>query len=185
MSILFFLGTNDWWAGRPVGQWSDYQNNTGNTTIYGSFRIIINKLRHLNPDARIILITPMQRVDFVYINNFKNNAYGSYKQKKGQSLSQVADAINSIGTYEHFKVVDLFYKKSLRLDKLVKYKRLKDPATGLYKNFRYPSFIDIPFDPTTDEYPYPIDAIDMTYDGLHPSDRGYELIAKALGKMLK
>ncbi|MGB2735503.1 MAG: SGNH/GDSL hydrolase family protein, partial [Saprospiraceae bacterium] len=46
-----FLGTNDWWAGRPVGQWSDYQNNTGNTTIYGSFRIIINKLRHLNPDA--------------------------------------------------------------------------------------------------------------------------------------
>lgn len=180
-----FLGTNDWWAGRPVGQWSDYQNNTGNTTIYGSFRIIINKLRHLNPDARIILITPMQRVDFVYINNFKNNAYGSYKQKKGQSLSQVADAINSIGTYEHFKVVDLFYKKSLRLDKLVKYKRLKDPATGLYKNFRYPSFIDIPFDTTLDEYPYPVDAIGMTYDGLHPSDRGYDVIAKSLARLLK
>ncbi|MBK8280022.1 MAG: SGNH/GDSL hydrolase family protein [Saprospiraceae bacterium] len=180
-----FLGTNDWWAGRPVGQWSDYQNNTGNATIYGSFRIIINKLRHLNPDARIILITPMPRVDFVYLNNFKNNAYGSYKQKNGQSLSQVADAIIAIGTYEHFKVLDLFHKRALRLEKLVKYKRLKDPATGIYKSFKYPSFINIPFDPTTDEYPYPIDAIDMTYDGLHPSDRGYELIAKALGKMLK
>ncbi|MBK6817852.1 MAG: SGNH/GDSL hydrolase family protein [Saprospiraceae bacterium] len=62
---------------------------------------------------------------------------------------------------------------------------LKDPSTGLYKNFRYPSFIDIPFDTTLDEYPYPVDAIGMTYDGLHPSDKGYEVIAKSLARLLK
>lgn len=55
-----FLGTNDWWAGRPLGKFTDYQNNTGNNTVYGSYRIIINKLRSLNKNARIILITPMQ-----------------------------------------------------------------------------------------------------------------------------
>src|SRR4051794_35784184 len=55
-----FLGTNDWWQGRPIGRLADYQNNTGKNTLYGSFRIIINKLRSLNQHARIILITPMQ-----------------------------------------------------------------------------------------------------------------------------
>ena len=47
-----FLGTNDWWAGRPLGTLSDYKNNTGNNTVYGSFRIITNKLRSLNPAAK-------------------------------------------------------------------------------------------------------------------------------------
>src|SRR3954464_3997674 len=39
-----FLGTNDWWQGRPIGTLADYKNSTGNGTVYGSFRIIINKL---------------------------------------------------------------------------------------------------------------------------------------------
>jgi lysophospholipase L1-like esterase len=180
-----FLGTNDWWAGRPVGNISDYKNNNGNTTLYGSFFIIINKLRSLNPNAKIILITPLQRVDFVYINDMKNNAFGSYKEKNGQSLSQFADAIRNIGDFEHFGVVDLYHTKKLGLPKLVKYKRLKDPTTGQYKNYTYPSFIDVPFDPLKDEYPYPPDAIDMTYDGLHPSDKGYHVISKALVKIMK
>ena len=168
-----FLGTNDWWAGRPIGSFTDYENNTGNNTVYGSFRIIINKLRTLNSNAKIILITPMQRGDFVYIANMNNNAYGSYKDKKGQLLSQFADAINKIGQFEHFTVIDLYNSRSLRLEKLVKFKRLKDPQTGLYKNYKYPQFIDMPFNPEKDEYPYPVESINMTYDGLHPSDKGY------------
>jgi len=180
-----FLGTNDWWQGRPVGNFTDYQNNNGNKTLYGSFRIIINKLRNLNKDAKIILITPMQRADFVYINNPKNNAWGSYKEKNGQSLEQFANAIDSISHYEHFKLVDLYHKKDMSLKHLVKYKRLKDPQTGIYKNYIYPGFIDIPFNPATDEYPYPVDAIDITYDGLHPSDKGYAIIARMLVKIMK
>jgi lysophospholipase L1-like esterase len=180
-----FLGTNDWWQGRPLGNFSDYEKNTGNNTVYGSFRIIINKLRSLNKVAKIILITPMQRVDFVYINNMKNNAFGSYKEKNGQSLEQFANAIDSIGRYEHFNVVDLYHKRAMSLKNLVKYKRLKDPKTGIYKNYPYPDFITIPFNPETDEYPYPADAIDITYDGLHPSDKGYNIIAQMLIKIMK
>ncbi len=180
-----FLGTNDWWHGSPVGSMADYQNNTGNATEYGSFRNIINKIHSLNNTARIILITPMQRADFVYINNMKNNAYGSYKPKNGQSLSEVAAAIDSIGKYEHAEVVDLYNKKGMDIPHLVKYKRLKNPATGVYQNYAYPAFINIPFNPETDEYPYPPDAMDITYDGLHPSDKGNAMIADLLLEIVK
>jgi len=180
-----FLGTNDWWQGRSVGTLSDYQNNTGNNTLYGSFRIIIEKLRSLNKNARIILITPMQRVDFVYINNMKNNAWGSYKDKNGQSLGAFARAVSEIGKFEKFDVVDLYHSPALKMEDLVKYKRLKDPQTGEYKNYPYPHFIDVPFNPETDEYPYPAESIHLTYDGLHPSDKGYRIIADRLIEILK
>ena len=180
-----FLGTNDWWQGRPLGTLSDYQNNTGNNTVYGSFRIIIDKLRSLNKDAKIILFTPMQRGDFVYVNDYKNNAYGSYKEKNGQMLSQFADAVLDIAKTEHFDVIDLYNKSGITLNNVVKYKRLKDPQTSAYKNYTYPGYIGIPFNPETDEYPYPVDAIDMTYDGLHPSDKGFAVITNMLVKVLK
>ncbi|MEJ0105051.1 MAG: SGNH/GDSL hydrolase family protein [Bacteroidota bacterium] len=180
-----FLGTNDWWSGRPLGVIDDYKKNTGNNTVYGSFRIIIDKLRSLNKHARIILITPMQRADFVYIADMKNNAWGSYKEKNGQSLAKFADAITAIGYFEDFDVVDLYNNNDLQLKNLVKFKRVKDPKTGEYKNYPYPDFIDIPFNPKTDEYPYPPEAIDMTYDGLHPSDKGYAVITDMLVKVMK
>lgn len=180
-----FLGTNDWWQGRPIGTFMDYKNNTGNHTFFGSYRTIINKLRSLNKKASIVLITPMQRVDFVYIANMKNNAYGSYKDKNEQSLAAFAEAIHVIASYEKLPVVDLYNDSGMTLDNLVKFKRLKDPATGQYKNYPYPDFIDVPFNPETDEYPYPPEAVDMTYDGLHPSDKGYEVIANMLTEVMK
>ena len=180
-----FLGTNDWWSANAIGNFTDYQNNTGSATLYGSFKIIINKIRSLNADAKIIFITPIQRSDFVYINDFKNNAYGSYKEKAGQTLEQFADAINSIARYENIKSVDLYHEKNMSLKNLVKYKRLKDPQTGNYKNYYYPDYINVPFNPQTDEYPYPKDAIDITYDGLHPSDKGFDIIARKLIKIMK
>jgi lysophospholipase L1-like esterase len=179
------LGTNDWWQGRPIGTLSDYKHNTGSKTLYGAFRIIINKLRSLNKNAKIILMTPMQRADFVYMNDMKNNAYGSYKDKNGQSLEQFAYAIDSIGSYEHVKVIDLHHNSNMTMKNLVKYKRLKDPKSGAYKNYPYPEYTDIPFNPETDEYPYPIDAIDITYDGLHPSDKGNRVIARMLVKIMR
>jgi lysophospholipase L1-like esterase len=180
-----FLGTNDWWQGRPVGTFSDYSNNSGSKTLYGSFRIIIDKLRMLNKDARIILITPMQRGDFVYINNAKNNAWGSYREKNGQTLEQFANAVDSIGEMEHLKVIDLYHNSGITQQNMVKYKRLKDPQTGIYKNYPYPGFSNIPFDPATDEYPYPPGSINMTYDGLHPSDKGNAIIAKMIVKAMR
>lgn len=180
-----FLGTNDWWHSGTLGQFSDYVNNTGDKTVYGAFRIIMDKLHSLNKEAKIILITPMQRTDFVYINNMKNTAYGSYKDKNGQLLEKFAAAVDSIGDYEHVKVVDLYHQKGMAVKNLVKFKRLKDPQTGNYKNYPWPDYTVIPFHPETDEYPYPPEAMDITYDGLHPSDKGNKIIAGKLIRILK
>ncbi|TWR30961.1 SGNH/GDSL hydrolase family protein [Mucilaginibacter pallidiroseus] len=180
-----FLGTNDWWQGRPVGTLNDYVKATGNATINGSFRIIINKIKSLNPEAKIVLITPMQRTDFVYLFDANNNAYGSYKQKNGQSLESVANAIDSIAHYQHIPVVDLYHNSALSVDQMVNFKRLKNPATGKYQNYSYPEYTTIPFDPKADEYPNPMDAVNITYDGLHPSDKGNAIIAEGIVKAFK
>jgi lysophospholipase L1-like esterase len=180
-----FLGTNDWWSGIPVGSIDDYINNTGTGTTSGAYRKIIDKIRSLNPNAKIVLITPMQRNDFVYIADANNNAYGSYKEKNGQTLEMFAKAIAEIGKHEHFPVVDLYHNKKLTLEKLVKFKRLKNPSTGNYQNYSYPESSTIPFHPKDDDYPYPIDAMKMTYDGLHPSDKGNKVIAESLVNVFK
>ena len=175
-----FLGTNDWWQGKVLGSITDYEQNTGTGTVYGSFRVISNKLRQLNKKARVILVTPMQRGDFVYINSAKNNAYGSYKPKKDQTLEQFANAIVDIGKLEKFPVVDLYHDSGITLENMVNFKKLKEPQTETYKNYAYPEYTTVPFDPAKDEYPYPVEAVNMTYDGLHPSDKGYQVIADML-----
>jgi lysophospholipase L1-like esterase len=52
-------------------------------------------------------------------------------------------------------------------------------------NYPYPDFFDKPFHPGIDEYPYPEAAQNITFDGLHPSDKGYEQITKSLVKIFK
>lgn len=180
-----FLGTNDWWAGLPAGTLNDYQTNTGTATIAGAFRVILDHLKGLNPEAEFVMFTPMQRSDFVYIDNFKNNAFGSYQPKKGQRLEDIADLIRTIGNVENIPVIDLYHYPELSIEKLVHYKYLRDPASGKYRDFHYPEYTKIPFNPESDLYPYPLDAIGMTYDGLHPSDKGNELIASLLANTLK
>lgn len=179
-----FLGTNDWWHGKPLGTLDDYKNDTGNNTFFGAYKTIIKKLRSLNDKAEIVLLTPLQRGDFVYIANMKNNAHGSYREKNGQSLSDFANAINSIGKLENLQVVDLYNESGITSENVVKFKRLKHGLTGEYETYAYPEYIDLPFNPEADDYPYPVDAIDMTYDGLHPSDEGYEIISQMLADVL-
>lgn len=173
-----FLGTNDWWGGIPAGNIDDYKKVTGTGTVFGSFRIIIDKVRQLNGQAKIVLITPMQRSDFVYVLDPNNNAFGSYKTKNGQSLEDLANAVIAIGKYESLPVIDLYHDPRFDIKNMVNFKRLKDPQSGEYKDFQYPELTTIPFDPKTDEYPYPPAAINMTYDGLHPSDKGDSVIAR-------
>jgi lysophospholipase L1-like esterase len=179
-----FLGTNDWWNGVPLGTMADYTNNTGTGTFYGGYRKIMDKLRSLNPNAHIILMTPMQRGDFVYILNPRINGHGSYKDHKGQSLKSFVEAIKEIGKAEQANVVDLFTESRLALRVAVKYKYLRDPQTYEYKEYRYPDYTDIPFS-AVDEYPYPVGAMDVTYDGVHPSDKGSSIIAGMVAKVMK
>ena len=72
------------------------------------------------------------------------------------------------------------------IPRLVHFKRLRDPeAAGTYKDYPYPDYTTIPFDPVKDDYPYPPEAVEMTYDGLHPSDKGCAVIAKKIIRLMK
>jgi lysophospholipase L1-like esterase len=82
-------------------------------------------------------------------------------------------------------VIDLYYQSGMTMKNAVKFKRLKDSVSGVYQNIQYPDWIGIPFHPGIDEYPYPNDAIDYTYDGLHPSDKGHQVIADLLINVFK
>jgi lysophospholipase L1-like esterase len=182
---IVFLGTNDWWSGLPLGTLNDYIENKGNKTFYGSYRLIISKLKSLNKKTKIVPITPIQRGDFVYISNKNNNAWGSYKLKNGQSLAAFAEAVKIIGKHEKIEVVDLYNKSGITLENMVKFKRVKSEISGQYVNLSYPEYTGKPFNSDKDEYPYPPEAVSMTYDGLHPSDQGYEIIAGMLVNVFK
>ena len=51
-------GINDWNRCATIGTIDDFINNTGYSTFYGAWRIVIDKIYTLNPNAKIILITP-------------------------------------------------------------------------------------------------------------------------------
>jgi lysophospholipase L1-like esterase len=181
-----FLGTNDWWTCLPIGTFSDYQNNTGNQTVYGSYRTIIDKIRSLNPDAVIILITPLHRTDYVDLNSPTVFIHGDYSPNKdGVYLSQYADAIKAIVKAENLQLVDLYYKSGVTTKNAVNFRRLRDPETHEYKNYTYPDWLSVPYTPSTDDYPYPPEAMNWVYDGLHPSDKGHQRIADMLVKVIK
>ncbi|MFD2874300.1 SGNH/GDSL hydrolase family protein [Mucilaginibacter ximonensis] len=182
-----FLGTNDWWTNLPIGKYDDYKNATGNGTAYGSYRTVINKIKSLNNHAVIILITPFQRADYVDINNIHSFIHGSYSaNNSGVMLSAYADAIIDIAKREHFELVDLYHKSGVTSANAVNFKRLRDPKTGEYKDYKYPDYINIPFNPTdTTQYPYPVEAMNWCYDGLHPSDKGHQRIADMLVNIMK
>lgn len=116
-----------------------------------------------------------------YLNDHKNETGNRITNDwwAGRKIGFV-EAIKTIGKFEKLPVVDLYNEPRMRIEKLVKYKRLKDLQTNTYKNYPYPQYIDIPFNPSTDEYPYPVDAIEMTFDGLHPSNEGCKIIAEKL-----
>ena len=44
--------------------------------------------------------------------------------------------------------------------------------------------IGIPFSPEVDPYPYPPEAAWMTYDGLHPTDKGCEILANLFAERI-
>ena len=82
----------------------------------------------------------MQRCCFIYIADSQNNASGSYGLKNGHELYQFAAAVTKSCRYEHFKVVDLYNKSGITVRNAMKFKRLKDPVTSIYKNYEYPAY---------------------------------------------
>ena len=175
------LGTNDWHRPFPKGDMNDLKRRTQGT-ILGNLGILVDHIREAAPQAPVIAGNPVERADFVYILDPENNAAGSYAPENGLWLRDLAaemlDAYAALGVH----TVDLWGQSGFTQDRVIRFKRVR--RNGRYENLPYPDYVGIPFRPGQDEYPYPLEAIALTYDGLHPSDEGADLLASLFaGKM--
>lgn len=179
-SYLLLLGTNDWWGNYlPTGTKEDYLL-AKDGSILGNFGKIISHIRKASPNAPIFALNPVERSDFVYVFDHNNNAKGSYYCQGGRYLKDIAKAIYETVRGENIYPINLHEESGFNVENCVKFKRLR--VNGILKDIPYPEYENLPYDPKDPAYPYPVEAIENTYDGLHPSDQGMERIAQVIAK---
>lgn len=176
------LGTNDWHRHIPVGTKENFDKAEVGT-ILGNLGNLVERIREKTSVAPIIIMNPVERGDFVYIEDPTNHAHGSYAPDGGQWLSDIADSIFGACRGDKIYPVNLHQLCGFNQKNIVHFKKLK--RNGTYEELQYPDYVDVPYNSLEDEYPYPKEAAFMTYDGLHPSDQGCEIIADILAETLK
>ena len=178
------LGTNDWFSRRtPLGSEADFQNgNSG--SILGNLRLLIDCIRSVSPESPIFVMNPVERGEFVYLFDSLNHAHGSDRPENGLWLKDVARQIFTCVRGKNIVPIDLHTRCGFTPENAVHFKRvLRDGKTV---DLTYEDYCHAPeFNPDTDPYPYPEEAIYMTYDGLHPSDEGAQIIAEILSSEIR
>ena len=176
------LGTNDWHRPFPQGSMEDLKRRREGT-ILGNLGILLDHIRLSSPNAPIIGANPVERADFVYLFDGENNAPGSYAPENGLWLRDLSSALLTAYEAEGVLPLDLWKESGFTQDRLIRFKRVN--RNGVYENLPYPDYIGIPYDPGKDEYPYPEAAIALTYDGLHPSDEGSQILARLFSDKIR
>lgn len=165
-AILVFIGTNDFNAGIPIGEWFtesveqvmvargepkklvNLKRRTlimDNNTYRGRINIGIGQLKKLFPDKQIILLTPMHR-SFAGFGEKNVQPDESYQNGCGEYLDAYVQAVKDAGNIWGIPVIDM------------------NSVTGM--------------NPMVEEqliYFY-----DSGFDRLHPNTKGQERIAKTL-----
>lgn len=100
--ITVFGGTNDFKMGASIGELGEIgDTDFDTTTFYGGYRTIIERILTQNPNARLILITPLQR------NKDNYNSWNT-TNTAGHTLKDFAEAVKKLGEMYSLPVVDLF-----------------------------------------------------------------------------
>lgn len=178
------LGTNDWFSRHtPLGTEADFQNGVSGT-ILGNLRILIECIRSVSPDAPVFVLNPVERGEFVYLFDPENHAHGSDRPENGLWLKDVAMAIFTCVRGRNIIPIDLHTLCGFTPENAVRFKRVI--KSGEIRDLPYEEYRDLPeFNPAADPYPYPEEAVLMTYDGLHPSDEGSQIIADILSREIQ
>lgn len=176
------LGTNDWHWQKELGTEEDFENQKSGT-ILGNLGVLVQKIRKVNPAAEILMLNPVERADFVCILDTLNQAQGSYAPEAGRMLSEVSDAIYRCAVHAGISALDLHKECGFTQENVIHFKRLR--YHGTYQNLSYPDYVGVAYHPEMDEYPYPEEAVALTYDGLHPSDEGNEILAELIAKEMR
>lgn len=176
---LILLGTNDWTQGVPLGSDRDYLFRIQGT-IMGNLGVIVSHIKSTSPSAKIFLCNPVERSDFACVSDPYNYAQGSYAPIQGVMLEKIADTIFSKAKENSVINVDTHGKSGFTCYNAVKFRRCV--IDGNTVDLPYPNYTQADYDPECGIYPYPPEAMDMTYDGLHPSDKGSEALANPISE---
>lgn len=165
-AILIMIGTNDYNAGVPIGQWytertekvmvgiheekhlearqRQYLSMT-DSTYCGRINRAIMQLKQKYPTTQIVLMTPIHRAGF-YANEKNWQPTEDYRNLCGEYLKSYVDAVKEAGNIWAVPVIDM------------------NSLCGLY--------------PMIDEHAQYFNKTDT--DRLHPNDKGHERIARTL-----
>ena len=169
-AILILLGTNDFNAGVPIGEWftEEYVQveaangvpksmqtrrhrspNFDSKTFKGRINIALDSLKNMYPRKQIILMTPLHRG---YANFGETNIQPdeNYTNRCGEYVDAYINAVKEAGNVWAVPVIDL------------------NAISGIF-----------PLNRSQKEY-FPRDN-----DRLHPTDEGHERLAKAIAAALR
>ena len=179
-----FLGANDWWSVMtPFGDFNDYINEKEGSTA-GDMGLIIKAIRKAAITAPIFIASPVERGLFVYQFDYYNNALDSTHEKLGKRISDYAKLYKKMeDPTKGIFYVDTHGLAGFTPENAVLF--MRKTHGGKTEDLPFEVFHNEKFDPLDfDEYPYPLEAENMTYDGLHPSERGGQKIAEVFAQKI-
>ena len=195
-TVLF--GTNDWDQDINLGTISDFQAKAYNGTILGDFGGLIERLLQIDADAikKLIVMTPTERgfysrslsISFDGSTNNKESYHSSETPNKiGLYLSDIAKGIVQCCEQAKIRYVDLNTKSYISAKNAVHGGYVyKDSAKTEQVFVSNPDYLQYVKDNETLAIRmYQQDCIYTTYDGLHPSDLGFEIISRLLAEEMR
>ncbi|WP_297243921.1 SGNH/GDSL hydrolase family protein [uncultured Prevotella sp.] len=165
-AILIFIGTNDFNAGVPVGEWFTENEEDvmagiheqkhlvkrmrqhlcmTDTTYRGRINIALDKVKRMYPTKQIVLITPIHRAGF-YLSDTNWQPTEEYRNKCGEYVSRYVESVKEAGNIWSVPVIDM------------------NALSGLY--------------PLMDEHAQFFNKKDV--DRLHPNNEGHRRMALTL-----
>ena len=165
-AILIFIGTNDYNAGVPIGEWWDEHTTEVMAGIHkpkamvtrrqrvpakttetyrGRINIALDSLKRMCPDKQIVLLTPIHRANF-FANDKNWQPNESYQNECGEYVDAYVNSVKEAGNIWAVPVID--WNASCGLFPLID------------SNLQYFAKPDI--------------------DQLHPNDKGQQRMARTL-----
>lgn len=110
--VTVFGGTNDYGTSKLLGMKEDNKNID---KFYGNIRKVISRIQSLNPNAKIIFITPLKR------GKVGNQPVYPAPNKAGNTLEQYVEAIKYVCGQNSIQVIDLFNDSGIDISNLSQY----------------------------------------------------------------
>ena len=110
--VTIFGGTDDYGTNKLIGAKEDVKTVD---KFYGNIRKVIDKIQSLNPNVKIVFITPLKR------GKFGNQPVYPAANKAGNKLEQYVQAIKYVCGQNSIQVIDLFNNSGINETNLTQY----------------------------------------------------------------